>query len=198
MRLGSYRLISAQPFYRVNNQGIFISFVLLVLEVLCSLYYGGRLSGVPQGRIIRSGVTRCTILMVLYFCRMCRCGLYAVPWSHIGILMRFIAAEPCSTAGHLSPLSVSQWNDLADPVFDGVGLAGFKTRANALFIGPTCLRPLCLLLFSISLLSFSRLLLWGWGLIYLFTYTLKHRTIKTHNSNYQCIDSTLFNTTIPC
>ena len=28
-------------------------------------------------------------------------------------------------------LSVSRWNDLADPVFDGVGLAGFKSRANA-------------------------------------------------------------------
>ena len=29
------------------------------------------------------------------------------------------------------PLSVSLWNDLSDPVFDGVGLAGFKSRANA-------------------------------------------------------------------
>ena len=26
---------------------------------------------------------------------------------------------------------VSLWNDLADPVFDGVELAGFKSRANA-------------------------------------------------------------------
>ena len=29
------------------------------------------------------------------------------------------------------PLSVPLWNDLADAVFDGVGLAGFKSRANA-------------------------------------------------------------------
>ena len=29
------------------------------------------------------------------------------------------------------PLSVSLLNDLANPVFDGVGLAGFKSRANA-------------------------------------------------------------------
>ena len=29
------------------------------------------------------------------------------------------------------PLSVSLWNDLANPVFDSVGLAGFKSRANA-------------------------------------------------------------------
>ena len=27
-------------------------------------------------------------------------------------------------------LSVSLWNDLADPVLDGVGLAGFKSEAN--------------------------------------------------------------------
>ena len=29
------------------------------------------------------------------------------------------------------PFSVSLWNDLANPVFYGVGLAGFKSRANA-------------------------------------------------------------------
>ena len=29
------------------------------------------------------------------------------------------------------PFSVSLWNDLANPIFDGVGLAGFKSRANA-------------------------------------------------------------------
>ena len=29
------------------------------------------------------------------------------------------------------PLSVSLWNDLSDPVFDGVGLMGFKSSVNA-------------------------------------------------------------------
>ena len=33
-----------------------------------------------------------------------------------------------------SPLSVSLWNDLCDPVFDGVGLAGFKSWANAFLL----------------------------------------------------------------
>ena len=28
------------------------------------------------------------------------------------------------------PHSVSIWNDLSDPVFDGVGLAGIKSRVN--------------------------------------------------------------------
>ena len=32
------------------------------------------------------------------------------------------------------PLSVSLWNDLSDPVFDGVGLSGFKSRANAFLL----------------------------------------------------------------
>ena len=29
------------------------------------------------------------------------------------------------------PFSVSLWNDLANHIFNGVGLAGFKSRANA-------------------------------------------------------------------
>ena len=32
------------------------------------------------------------------------------------------------------PLSVSLLDDLSDPVFDGVGLAGFKSRANAFLL----------------------------------------------------------------
>ena len=32
------------------------------------------------------------------------------------------------------PLSVSLWNYLVDPVFDGVGLAGFNSRSNAFLL----------------------------------------------------------------
>ena len=32
------------------------------------------------------------------------------------------------------PLSLSLWNDFSDPVSDGVGLAGFKSRANAFLL----------------------------------------------------------------
>ena len=32
------------------------------------------------------------------------------------------------------PQSVSLWNDLGDPVFDGVGLAGLKRMANAFLL----------------------------------------------------------------
>ena len=31
-------------------------------------------------------------------------------------------------------LSVSLWNDLADPEFDGVGVAGFKSKANTFLL----------------------------------------------------------------
>ena len=51
--------------------------------------------------LYRPGVTRCTLVMVLYLNRMCQCGLHAVLWSHIGTLMHRLAAEPCSTAGLL-------------------------------------------------------------------------------------------------
>ena len=51
------------------------------------------------------------------------------------------------------PFSVSLWNDLSDPVFDGVGLAG--SRAGPMpFYWPSCSLTFCLLLFSLSLLSF--------------------------------------------
>ena len=60
-------------------------------------------------------------------------------------------------------LSMSLCNDLAVTVFDGVGLAGFKTRANALlYIGLSCYIPFCLpYYFSIFLISVNRLVLWG-------------------------------------
>ena len=63
------------------------------------------------------------------------------------------------------PLTLSLWNNLADPIFDGVGLADFKSRANAFFIGLGCSIPtIVFYYFSISLLPVYRLVLWGWGL----------------------------------
>ena len=48
---------------------------------------------------------------------------------------RYTYAQPRSRTLQYSrafiPFSVSLWNDLASSVFDGVGLAGFKSRANA-------------------------------------------------------------------
>ena len=49
----------------------------------------------------RSGVTQCTLFLVLYLCRMYRCGLHATLWLRIGTLMRLLAGDPCSTTGLL-------------------------------------------------------------------------------------------------
>ena len=60
------------------------------------------------------------------------CGLHIGLWLHIGILN--YAPPRCRTSQYrrtFIPLSVSLWNDLGDHVFDGVGLMGFKSRANA-------------------------------------------------------------------
>ena len=51
---------------------------------------------------------------------------------------RYTYAPPrCRTSQYrrtFVSLSVSLWNDLADPVFNGVGLADFKSRANAFLL----------------------------------------------------------------
>ena len=53
-----------------------ISVTLLIVDLLQFYVY-----------CIRSGVTQCARLMMLYLDRMCQCGLHAVPWSHICIFM---------------------------------------------------------------------------------------------------------------
>ena len=60
------------------------------------------------------------------------------------------------------PLSVSLWNDLSDPVFDGVGLAGFKSRANAFLLALSALSFLSPTVLSFS--PFHGLVVWGLGL----------------------------------
>ena len=116
-------------------------------------------------RCIRSGATRCTFLMVLYLDR-----IHVPVRVTRGALVahRYTYAPPrCRTSQYrrtFSPLSVSLWNDLANPVFDGVGLAGFKSRAIFL-IGLSCAIPtIVFYYFSFSLPSVYRLELWGWDL----------------------------------
>ena len=73
------------------------------------------------------------------------------------------AAPRCRTQYRRTfvPHSVSLWNDLSDPVFDGVGLAGFQSRANFYLLAKSVL-SLCLLL-SFSVSSFHGLVVWGGG-----------------------------------
>ena len=64
-------------------------------------------------------------------------GPYVPAWVTRGTLVahRYTYAPPrCRTLQYsmtFIPFSVSLWNDLANTVFDGVGLAGFKSKANA-------------------------------------------------------------------
>ena len=72
------------------------------------------------------------------------CGALPVPYVPVrvtcGTLIshRYTHAPPrCRTWQYrrtFIPLSVSIWNDLVDPVFDGVGLAGFKSRSNTFLL----------------------------------------------------------------
>ena len=55
------------------------------------------------------------------------------------------------------------WNDLDVPAFDGVGLAGSKSRVNAFLLG-SAVFFFSSSTVSLSLLSFYRLVLWGLGL----------------------------------
>ena len=63
---------------------------------------------------------------------------------------------------------MSLWNDFSNPVFDGVGLAGFKSRANAFLLESFGKKKASALSFlSPTVLSFScfhGLVVWDWGL----------------------------------
>ena len=110
----------------------------------------------------RSGVTRCTLFMVLFLCRMCFCGLHAA-LPHIGTLMRLIAAEPRSIALLLFPCQYLCGTILLTPY--SMVRDWRVSRAGPMpFYWPSCLLPFCPLLFFFSLLSFYGLVLWGLGL----------------------------------
>ena len=113
---------------------------------------------------IRSGVTRCTLLMVLYLDRMCQCGLHAVIWSHIGTLLHRLAAEHLSTAGLLFPSRCPSRTIMLTP-YSMVWDWRVSRAGPMLFFGLGCCIPTIILYsFSLSLLSVYRLVLWGWGL----------------------------------
>ena len=54
------------------------------------------------------------------------------------VALRYTYAPPCCRTSQYCrtfiPFTVSLWNDLANPVFDGVGLTGFKSRTNAFLL----------------------------------------------------------------
>ena len=91
--------------------------------------------------------------MVLYLCRMFQCGLHVVLWSHIAILMHLLAAELHSSQRRLFAFQCLCGMILLT-LFDGVGLAGFMSRANAFLLALLLAPFLSFNVFPLSLLSF--------------------------------------------
>ena len=121
--------------------------------------------------------------MVLILYRMCQCiGIMTVHWHKpvqwlIGI-MRLLTAEPRSTTRLLffSLVSVDQSSRL---YIRWCGTHGFQER-SMVFYWPCCSLPFSLLLFSLSLLSFCRLVLRGWGIWINIGYkSLSHSLVMT-------------------
>ena len=93
---------------------------------------------------------RCKLIHPLY-------GALHVPYVSVRVIYGDLiphryAYEPprCRTSQYRMTfilLSVSLWNYLDEPVFDGVGLAGSKSWAKHFFIGLSCSIHFCLLLF---------------------------------------------------
>ena len=114
---------------------------------------------------IRSGVTRCTLLTVLYLDRMCQRGLHAVLWSHIGTLRHRLATEPCSTAGLLLPSRCPSGTILLTPYSIAWDWRVSRAGPMLLYWPNYCSIPTIVFYsFSLPLLSVYWLVLWGWGI----------------------------------
>ena len=87
-------------------------------------------------------------------------------------------------------LSVSLWSNLSDHVFDGVGLAGFKSRANTFLLARSALSFVSPTILSSSS-SFHGLVVWGWGLwtdrVFSLSPGLARRTLGSNNNNNKAL-----------
>ena len=103
------------------------------------------------GIVFECDIARCRSVAVLCMLYKIRCnpvhplnGALHGPYVPVRITRgalvahRYTFAPPRSSTSQYSrifiPLTVSLWNDLANPLFDGVGLAGFKSRVNAFLL----------------------------------------------------------------
>ena len=103
------------------------------------------------GDVFACDLAHCRSVSVLCMLYKIRCNpmhpLYsALPVPYVPVRVtrgaviahRYTDAPPrCRTSQYCQtfvPFSVSLWNDLSDPMFDGVGLVGFKSRANAFLL----------------------------------------------------------------
>ena len=162
-RLGMLRK-SWQVFHDRSLLGrCFMGFVLPVLEYCSAVWCSTAdthlrlLDWVVSGaRFLTGGVFECDLAhrrFVAVLCMLYKIRCYPIhplcgslPKPHVPVRVtrgaviahRFTYAPPrCRTSQYhrtFIPLSVSLWNDPTDTVFDGVGLEGFKSRANAFLL----------------------------------------------------------------
>ena len=94
---------------------------------------------------------------------------YMPVWVTCGALVIYRHSYPphlCRTSQCCRTLFTSQClcGSILPPVYSTVWDWRVSRAGPMHFIGLSCSLPVCLLLFSISLLSFYRLVLWCWGL----------------------------------
>ena len=141
----------------------FRGFVLSVLEYCIAVWCSAADTHLKQldravggARFLTGGVFECDIthrrsVAVLFMLYKIRCKAMhplngALPGQYVPVLVtrgalvthRYTYEPPrCRTLLYsrtFIPLSVSLWNDLANSLFDGVGLACFKSSANAFLL----------------------------------------------------------------
>ena len=109
---------------------------------------------------IRSGLTLCTLLMVLYLDRMCQCGLHVVLCYSCTASLQNLAVQQDFYSLLGVPLE-----RFCYPRIRWCGTGGFQEQGQCFFIGISCSIPTIVFYsFSLFLLSVYRLVLWGWGL----------------------------------
>ena len=90
----------------------------------------------------RSAAVLCMLYKIRCIPKHPLCGALPVPYVPVrvtrGALIAHLytfAPPRCRTSQYrMTFIPLSFWNDLVDPVFDGVGLAGFKSRSNAFLL----------------------------------------------------------------
>ena len=114
--------------------------------------------------LIRSGVTRCTLIMVLYLDRICACAGYTLCSRSTSVHLCTASLPNLAVQYFYSPLGVP----LERPCYPSIrwcGTGRFQEQGQCFFIGLSCSIPTMVFYsFSLSLPSVYWLVLWGWGL----------------------------------
>ena len=94
--------------------------------------------------------------MVLYLDRICQCGLHAVLWSHIGTLMRILAAGPAVPQDFYSP-HIVPLEQSCSPRIRCCGTGAFQEKGQCFIVHLCCSIPIIVFYFSfLFLLSIGR------------------------------------------